>query len=197
MYVKQRGDTIIEVMLAFVVFAVLAVGAISVMNRGVASAQDSLEVTLVRSEIDAQAETLRFLHQSYIDNPTAGAGSISAKFGNVLTYARQTDASNFGDNGSVDNCTESIPGVRPFILDPVTGNANTNVYPMSQGGPGFAQIVTIPSVQGYGLWIEAVEPSSASTLRFVDFHIRACWYSVSSDVPKTLGTIVRLYVPAR
>ncbi|MBC7512045.1 type II secretion system protein, partial [Candidatus Saccharibacteria bacterium] len=65
----QRGDTLIEVIVAFAVFAMVAVGALNVMNQGTATAQDTLETTHVRQQIDNQAEILRYLHQAYLANP--------------------------------------------------------------------------------------------------------------------------------
>ena len=60
-----RGDTLIEVMFAVGIFGIVAVSAISLMNRGVNTAQTALETTMARNEIDAQAEALRFIHDAY------------------------------------------------------------------------------------------------------------------------------------
>ena len=64
-----RGDTLIEVMFAVAVFGLAAVGAIALMNTGLASVQNSLETTMARQEIDAQAEALRFIHDAYLTEP--------------------------------------------------------------------------------------------------------------------------------
>lgn len=66
MSIKKRGDTIIEVMMAVAVFAVLAVITINLMNSGLNSAQRTLEELMARNEIDNQAEALRYIHESYI-----------------------------------------------------------------------------------------------------------------------------------
>lgn len=63
---KHRGDTLIEVMFAITVFAIVSILAINLMNSGINSAQRTLEVTMARNEIDAQAEALRYIHQSYV-----------------------------------------------------------------------------------------------------------------------------------
>ncbi|MBR0431809.1 hypothetical protein IJK16_02290 [Candidatus Saccharibacteria bacterium] len=63
---NYRGDTIVEVTFAIAMFCVVAVISISIMNDGLNSAQSSLEITMARNEIDAQAEALRFVHDSYI-----------------------------------------------------------------------------------------------------------------------------------
>ena len=62
----MRGDTLIEVMLSISVFAVVAMLSINLMNDGINTAQRTLETAMARNEIDAQAEALRFVHQSYV-----------------------------------------------------------------------------------------------------------------------------------
>ena len=66
MSLKKRGDTIIEVMMAIAIFAILSVITINLMNSGINNAQRTLEITMARNEIDSQAEALRYIHQSYI-----------------------------------------------------------------------------------------------------------------------------------
>lgn len=193
----MRGDTIIEVMLAFTVFAMLAVGAMSIMNQGVASAQEALETTLVREEIDGQAEALRFLHQAYMDDPTT---SPAAKFKTIRQthVASDTDPSEFGKN----TCLSTIPNIgAPFVVNPKTLDIVSSLRTMSNSNaPAYAQLHYNDDGSfnhPYGMWIEAIEGSVvAGQPEFIDFHIRACWYSVTSEAPRTLGTIVRLYVPA-
>ncbi|MBR3320280.1 hypothetical protein IKG20_03185 [Candidatus Saccharibacteria bacterium] len=65
----RKGDTLIEVMFAVGIFGLAAIGTVSLMNRGLASSQNTLEVTMARQEIDAQAEALRFLQSAYISEP--------------------------------------------------------------------------------------------------------------------------------
>ena len=62
----KRGDTLVEVMFAVGIFGMVAIGAISLMNRGLATAQSTLETSMARQEIDAQAEALRFIRDGYI-----------------------------------------------------------------------------------------------------------------------------------
>ena len=62
----QRGETVIGVLIAFTVFSMVAVLSMRTMNSSIAVAQTSLEVTLARNEIDAQAEALRFIHNAFI-----------------------------------------------------------------------------------------------------------------------------------
>ena len=59
-----RGDTLVEVMFSVGIFGIISVSAISLMNRGLNTAQVALETTMARLEIDAQAEALRFIHDA-------------------------------------------------------------------------------------------------------------------------------------
>ena len=62
----KRGDTIIEVTIALTVFSLVSVLTIQLMDRDVAIIQGALEYEMARNEIDAQAEALRFIQNSYL-----------------------------------------------------------------------------------------------------------------------------------
>lgn len=65
------GDTLVEVMFAVGVFGLVAISAISLMNRGLQNAQGALEITMARQEMDTQAESLRFIQEAYAsERPT-------------------------------------------------------------------------------------------------------------------------------
>jgi type II secretory pathway pseudopilin PulG len=62
----KKGDTVIEVIISITIFALVAIISITLMQTGVNKAQGSLELTMARNEIDAQAEAIRFIQNSYI-----------------------------------------------------------------------------------------------------------------------------------
>lgn len=62
----KKGDTIIEVIIAITVFCLVAIISINLMNSGISSAEGSLELIMARNEIDAQAEALRFIQNSFL-----------------------------------------------------------------------------------------------------------------------------------
>lgn len=201
----ERGDTIIEVMVAFAVFAMVAIGALTVMNQGTASAQDTLETTHVRQQIDNQAEMIRFLHQAYLANPNdTTAGGLPDKFRALVTQAKAaksagvTQASEFGAA-----CVQAIPGdpAYRFVLDPNTGASliADNVRPADHASaPPYAKVETDQTgLYAYGLWVEPIlsNASASGEAQYIDFHVRACWNGASSAPQRTLGTIVRIYVP--
>lgn len=205
---KDRGDTIIEVLFAVTVFALVAVGSLAIMNQGTAAAQRALEITLVRQQIDAQAQAIRYIHQAYIAGYQQGGAALSDT---AAQWKKMTDKTQLGaDNASPfganvgSTCPQTIPAQKPFLLNArkATVWAGTPSTSPPPGGslPPFAQVIyNDDSSIGttFGLWVEAVPSDNAepNTPGFVDFHIRACWDSAGSPVPSTLGTIVRLYEP--
>jgi type II secretory pathway pseudopilin PulG len=209
----QRGDTLIEVMFAFSIFALIAVGSLTVMNRGIATAQQSLEITLVRAQMDAQAEAIRYLHQAYVAAYQQGGPSPTGTAAEWVKMTNKTSgkgvdaASQFGQtNGS--SCAAFTPQQKPFIINARTAKIETTrpllVAPNGQSLPPFSQVIykidsatDLPYVDdAYGIWVEAVPSAvNANGTGFVDFHIRSCWSSIGSKSPVTLGTIVRLYEP--
>ena len=189
------------------------------MNRGVAIAQQSLEVSLVRHQIDAQADALRYLAHAYAaDYPD---DSQATRIWNKA----------IGENGvpSAQPFSEIIDGTRcklpsgatskPFALnirklDSIGGDSSPqgpvvsvmNISDFDSGSysaeeqPTFARVrYDLSEVKSQGLWIEAVRSADSvgdsDRPGFYDFHIRACWQSPGQSVPVTLGTIVRLYEP--
>lgn len=200
-----RGDTLIEVLFATAAFSLIAVSGLSIMNQGTSTAQRALEITLVRQEIDAQAETLRFLNSSYISAYQSGITSYSpdtpAGQWKLIQDSTVANASSF-DSGAA--CQKPQSG--SFIVNthnakvitaaakltlPVTFSqvqydydAGTKVYTLSRAE---------------GIWVEAVRfvPSDINQVNagYIDFHIRACWDSPGQVIPVTIGTIVRLYEP--
>ncbi len=203
----EAGDTIVEVLFAVAVFAMVAVGSMSIMNQGTATAERSLEVTLVRQQIDAQAEAIRYIHEAYV---AAFQNNGAAPTGTAAEWIKMTDkttgkgadgASAFGQTAS-GLCPTTVPGQRPFVLNArtatVSGAVPIMAAPTGSSLPPFPQVIynSDSSIkQAYGLWVEAVPSTTANGPGFVDFHIRACWDSPGSSAPVTLGTIVRLYEP--
>ena len=205
---KQNGDILIEVLFAMTVFSFIVVTALSLMNQGVAAAQRSLEITLVRQQMDGQAETLRFLHDSYVAgyqsgqvfNVTDAVSTPAEEYYKIIQFARtgnRTFASKFGSA----TCAIPADSSKDFILNPVTAQLITtaNKPDVFKKATTFAQLSYTAGNQldfSQGIWLEAVRsPVSGTTAGYIDFHIRTCWDIPGLDVPMNLGTIVRLYEP--
>lgn len=193
---SDRGDTIIEVLFAITVFSLLAVGSLAVMNQGTAAAQRSLELTLVRQQIDGQAEALRYLQASYV-----------AAFASSISYTPTSPAGQWAE--IVNNAPVGVDATAYGTCTPPTSAfaIDTQAARVRSGSGVFAAPDTYARVlrdtsggfdKAAGVWIEAVKStgfSNPAEAPYLDFHIRACWDGPGLDAPMTTGTIVRLYEP--
>ncbi len=183
------GDTLVEVIVAFTVFTLVAVGTTGIMNRGVSLAEQSLEVTLVREQIDAQASLLRYARTS---DP--------AVWQQIRTLAATKPAI---PSSSVDACPASAPADSFMLSVDKSGADNSLKFydltatpsPYTEAGVNsqFDVSGTAPTFQG--MWVVPTVASAGSggaTLAY-DMHIGTCWYAPGSKRPFALGTIVRLY----
>ena len=191
---KQRGDTIIEVLLAFTVFSLVSVGAMTVMGQGSNASQRALEITLVRQQIDAQAEALRAAQQAY----TASAGD-DTEWKKFALAGIANNSQHFNETASCPT-TDWINGARVFIMQPRTATlvTGTTWYKDINGAaaPPYAQVQTSSGVtQSYGIWIERSYESSETAPSSYDFNVRACWFGAGLDIPMQIETSVRLYEP--
>lgn len=186
----RAGDTIVEVMVAFAIFTVVAVGTSGIMNRGVAIAERSLEITLVRQQIDAQAALIRYARAA---EPTVWSTILAkAKTVTALPSLSSTTCPNVApDNSFMLSIDTSTPtgeltyydfAASPSAFKPAAVNSRFDVAASS---PEFQGIWVIPVVADDG--------SGSSVTAAYDMHIGTCWYASDSDKPVTLGTIVRLY----
>lgn len=177
----QRGDTIIEVIVAFTVFALLAVSTMYLMNRSLSAGQRSLEITLVRQQVDTQAELLRYVRDNQtpawaqVKSASLASGSIGIT--NFSTCPQTAPASSFIMR--INNATNNIDLV----------NLNPANY---QAAPYYSRSNATGSTVAEGLWVTPVQVNNSNG-NVYDMYIRGCWDSVGSNQPQVVSTIVRLY----
>lgn len=193
---SQRGDTIIEVLLAFAVFSLVSVGSMVVMNQGTNASQRALEITMVREQVDAQADALRAAQQAF----TVATPNSHPEWNNI---ALQTNnSSHFNDPSRCPANSSDVSG--SFIMDPRDASAVTTADFLQDingpTAPPYAQtnLVTGSPAQAYGIWIERTyhQGTVSEQPGWYDFAVRACWYAAGLNVPLQVQTSVRLYEPA-
>lgn len=191
---NSRGDTIIEVMFSFVIFSLLTVGTYVVMNRGTQISQRSLEITLVRQQLDAQVSLVRYIKDT---SPAQWSELTSGKF----LVANPIDVAGV----SVDGCptpggrTDLNAGTNTFFM--AVDKRNNTVQPVrvsnaSYSVPAVYAKVDLANSKAYGIFaqiVRAEQNSGANTGKAYDVYISACWDSVGSRVPVSIGTVTRLY----
>lgn len=180
---KQRGDTLVEVMMAIVILSVVIVGAITIMARGLTAAQIAVEHTQVRFQINTQTELLRFLRDGYLQDPKSPTGQEWVKLFNPSQLYADTAPSSYGGTCGV------TPSKRGFYLSQSGSTVQINAF--DQGlKPETAAFA------GRGLWVEATRSPSGISPAYVDFQLRACWSGIGSNTEQQTVTAVRLYDPA-
>ena len=187
----QRGDTIIEMMLAFAIFTLAAVGAMSILSSGVAITQRNLESTLVRQQIDTQAEMLRYVHDT---QNTAWASVVNPA--NLTTSPASLDLG--GECPTVPTDSKLSKG---FFIQPTPGADPTTTTFTRRSidstvfrSPTTYARIDYANAKSDAVWVQAVKAEEgANGITAYDFYIHACWGAVGMGRPMTMGTIVRLY----
>lgn len=189
----QRGDTIIEALLAFTIFSLVSVGAMTVMNQATNTSQRSLEITLVRQQVDAQAEALRAAQQAFwrSTNPS------ETQWNKIALAGATNDSVGYADDTRCPT-QEGLASNRAFIMN--SSNATlvetTNWYkPIDADNP--LPYARVSGNESYGIWIErkykaSTVPNAPSSY---DFTVRACWFGAGISRPMQIKTSVRLYEP--
>lgn len=197
---RIRGDTLVEVLFATAVFSLVAVGSLLIMNQGSATAQRALEITLVRQDIDAQAEALRYLNAKFISQPH-GIDCVNPPVDEWTAISCQAIASaspyNTGSPCAIPSGAFILNARKALFIDP-TGGANTPRLATTFSKVNYDANSNFSSADG--IWIEAVKKTPSLSAGeagaiYTDFHIRACWDSPGQPFPVSIGTIVRLYEP--
>ena len=185
----NRGDTLVEVLLGVTIFSLIAVIALETMNRGMAIAQYSLETTLVRQQVDAQAEMLRYAHdmkndtwKKLVDNNSVSVSAVNGNEGNLGVEKCPDDFST----------KEFALAATPSLASKISILNNPGDYKAAET---YARVDS-DTKKTYGISVRLVKPSTATGSRDsnkYDAYIKACWMPVGSKMPATIGTIVRLY----
>lgn len=192
---RQQGDTIIEVVIAFAIFTAAAVAAITLINSGLATTQRNLETTLVRQQIDSQAELLRHLRDTR-DPVWSQLTASTAIVASPVSLAGAVVSNKCIDPSAVGQAFYIQPQVSPDPSTPTVYSrraVNSTTY---QPAETYAKIdYATGATVSQGIWIQAgkAQEELSAGVPAYDFYIHACWESVGQNAPMVLGTIVRIY----
>jgi hypothetical protein len=181
----DRGDTIIEAILAASTLAVVMVSMFSIVQRAMMSSYDSLERSQTRQLINEQAELLNYFRDSYIS--AVSSNRVIAAPSPEYLWQTIRDAAPSTAIPPVGSCNFVVANDRPFYIVRNGSSYTINTNPT-------VPLDSLP-VPGKGLWIQKVDPQGAAVKRnYHDFYIMACWPSTTGN-NQTLSSIVRLYEP--
>lgn len=188
----QRGDTLVEVLLAMVILSVIMVGAFTLMTRGSTANETALEHTQVRMQLNAQSDMLRYMRDSYVNAQaidavaTTPAAAVWQQLINDSSLVNQTVAT---QSSTCSPQKAAFYMYKNFGADAAITykkyNRPTNFVPST-----YSQIN--PDGTSDGLWIEAVSSTTANP-SFIDFIVEACWSPLGIGALQHSSTLVRLY----
>jgi len=180
---SERGDTLVEVLMAIVVLSLVIVGAITMMSRGLQATQLAVEHTQVRFQVNAQEDMLKYLRDGYLSDPASPAGATwTSLFSGAPVYADTTPT-----NYNNASCAVTS-GKSGFYLSQAAG-----VVSVSGFNPAIKP--TTYALPGKGLWVEMMRSSGISPA-YADIVIRACWSGAGNAAQQQTVTTFRLYDPA-
>jgi len=135
----KKGDTIIEVMISMAVFSMVAVISVTLMNNGLNTAQRSLEITMARLAIDAQADTLDFIRSGAIseNGKTSNSEDYTYQWNKILDKAKfatevNTDVLDLHDGET--SCGGAISRVKSTFGDSLFALNPRGVIPVPNDG---------------------------------------------------------------
>ena len=154
-------------------------------------AQRALEITLVRQEIDSQIAMVQQAQQA--DSPAWQA-----------LKAADNIVDNPGPFSDVESCPNPSSLAKAQFLGIDTATRQVTRYPADSStyfshAPVYSRVDLQGAATGnvphtYGLWMMlARAEEQAGTNIAYDLHVRACWDSMGTNRPMTIGTVVRLY----
>lgn len=185
---NERGDTLIEVLLATTVLAIVVVGTISVMNRGIALTYNALEYSQVRAMLNEQTEILQYFRDMHLrDRP--GASLNGADKAAADKWKDATDGIRVKTTATLTGPTDCNISSGTHYFQAMTATDTYEYLPYTGSSPAIADGMPEP---GNGIWIETVYNGS-SPVKYLDAYVKACWRSSADNSVQTISTTVRLY----
>jgi prepilin-type N-terminal cleavage/methylation domain-containing protein len=185
---NQRGDTLIEVLIAITVLGIIVAGVMATMNHSLVSILNSAERTATRTDINTETDLLNYVHNN--DKETWERILSVAYIGTTSGGKPDAPAENIRKNCTLNENSEAAsnkPG--SFYLQPMfdsSGSVEKVVFrdKLTEAGDGKNEFQRATIGDGnnttqssQGIWIDAVYFKQGATVHkpYVDFYIKACW----------------------
>jgi len=189
----ERGDTLVEVLLAVTILATSISMSYTIMTRMFAVGMVALERSQTQAILNGQAALLRDAQHRYLTGGDATDWNDIATNRIVLPAQLQEDG-----------CTPMTGSLTPtfttsgkwFFLDPTKANGVSPFKTVVDGSivPSPIHIPRTGTYPSYndGIWIEGVK-YSAGGQSYYDFYLKACWDSPYASVRQQMKTVVRIF----
>lgn len=193
---SERGDTLIEVLIAIASLSLIVTICYSVMTRGFAQGQIALERTTTQGMVSGQIATLRDIFSRHeLLKQKGNEDPDWQKIVDVDGYSNSIDPDTL--NTSLQSarlaCSLGTANHKAFYFDP---NAPTPTTPKSfiLTESGVHRVGSAPAY-GDGMWIEAykVDASGDDARPYYIFFVKTCWDASISGEEQSMVMNVRFY----
>lgn len=177
---QQRGDTLIEVMLALTLLSAILFISWAIVNRSTQISAAARQRVTVVNQLKEQAEILKSLYAADKNNVV-----VERDFGEATAYEVIADAA-VGDQIPANPCTSRSEN--GTIAPTNAFHFNAQAQPQT----GVKSRLNDSALEA--VWIQM---NGGTAKGYMDFYIRACWISGSGSVEKNDNSqvIVRLNTP--
>ena len=178
---NQRGDTLVEVLVATVVLTIVLAGAYAIANRATRINQTSIERTEVANQLNEQAELLRAVRDDHDGTP----GSM---WSDIVLFAQ---SSSVGPH----DCSNPVAD-NAFYLT-TQGGILGEPEVFSRGGStplGRADDAYPDQEDLFDVWIVAdyITNTGSDLDNQYEFHVRGCWDGIGGESEQRSEVIFRL-----
>lgn len=168
---NQRGDTLIEVLVATVVISIVIASAYTLTTRASRANLTALERTTVNNLMREQLEIIRGAHNTNRD-------------GNFWQEIESNRISSTSIPTSARTDCAPIDGTRAFYIDPTSVDYSDATTIINHQNPGdYPHPI-------YDIWAEVYQPPAVTA--YADVYVRACWEGIGGQGVQTSGLVLRL-----
>lgn len=179
---QERGDTLVEVLIAIAILSAAIVGGLGIMNFGYSIANNAVERTQVQASMNSQLALISYARDAFIRSNKQPTDGGSRAWQAIMGYVT---------NGAVN--TNVCNGITPqssggfYIKEDITALDTASVTAFNNAtATTFAQ-------PGNGMWVEGRQ--AGGSVNYIDFYVKSCWSPVGANANETSRTVMRLYVP--
>lgn len=194
---NQKGDTIVEVLLASAILSLVLAGAFTLSNRATRLNQTAHERTVVSNLIQREVELIKA--SSLQDGVTGFWANFTAP-SSIAFSAKDVNTA------FCDSATGSAPrfGNAFYMTDPVAKPDPTPDEPIKveliTEHPITNAVEDNDTTDLFDIWVEAVDglpttPPSSPTVKYTDFFVYACWEGIGGETMQSSGLVLRLARP--
>lgn len=183
----QRGDTLVEVLIAMAALATVVSLFYSIMQNSYAQGQIALERTVTQARMNGQAAMLREAQARAVAGDATTWTAIVARV-NVLNapaiYPTPRD-----ETACVPESERDATRLRFYLEAPDAGGVQVRATEGNKRSSSYP-------IPGDGMWIEGFKiggTQAGGAQPYYAFYLKGCWTSSFGGQDQAMRTIVRLY----